>query len=138
MLAKELDIPVIVLSQLSRAVETRGGSKRPVLSDLRDSGAIEQDADIVEFIYRPSEYKIDVCEDDYNLEALKQCVRLGADSEIIYAKYRGGSKGTAMLKWIGDKTKFIDVEDVNDTVDYINNKLEVMPLGDPITVFDGD
>lgn len=121
-LAKELNIPVIVLSQLSRAVETRGGSKRPMLSDLRDSGAIEQDADIVEFIYRPGYYNVEINEGDYDSQSHRNAIALGADSEIIYAKYRGGSTGTALLKWVGDKTKFIDVEDGNDTAEYIDDE----------------
>ncbi|WP_370214818.1 replicative DNA helicase [Mesoflavibacter profundi] len=136
LLAKELDIPVIALSQLSRAVETRGGSKRPLLSDLRDSGAIEQDADIVEFIYRPDYYGIDIEPSQYDSPVQQRCVDLGANSEIIFAKYRGGSLGTSLLKWIGDKTKFIDVEDETETVEYIDNKN--IPLGNPNTVFDAD
>lgn len=122
-LAKELDLPIIALSQLSRAVETRGGSKRPMLSDLRESGAIEQDADIVEFIYRPGYYNIEMNEDEYDSLSHKKAIAMGADTEIIYAKYRGGSTGTALLKWVGDKTKFVDVEDENDTVDYVGNYL---------------
>lgn len=140
-LAKELDIPVIALSQLSRAVETRGGSKRPMLSDLRESGAIEQDADIVEFIYRPGYYNIDISESDYELAEHQHCVALGADSEIIYAKYRGGSTGTALLRWVGDKTKFVDVEDDSETVEYIDgpslpNVSPADAFGDVKTVFD--
>jgi replicative DNA helicase len=112
-LAKELDIPVIALSQLSRAVEQRGSSKRPMLSDLRESGAIEQDADIVQFLYRPEYYKIEMDPEEYG-EAEKELVYKGANSEVIFAKYRGGSTNTALLKWIGDKTKFVDVESASD------------------------
>lgn len=114
-LAKELDIPIIALSQLSRAVETRGASKRPMLSDLRESGAIEQDADIVQFLYRPEYYKIDIDIEDYDL-SVQPLIEAGANAEVIFAKYRGGSTNTTMLRWVGDKTKFIDVEDAKDIV----------------------
>lgn len=104
-IAKELDIPVIALSQLSRSVETRGGDKRPRLSDLRESGAIEQDADTVVFIYRP-EY--------YGHEPDPDMMESGANTEIMFAKYRAGSLETKGLYWQGDKTKFMDVSDVQD------------------------
>jgi replicative DNA helicase len=94
-LAKELDVPVIALSQLSRSAEKRQEDKRPMLSDLRESGAIEQDADIVMFIYR---------EDYYNPETERKNV-----AEIIFAKHRGGSTGTVNLRWLGNYTKFLDV-----------------------------
>lgn len=135
-LAKELDIPVIALSQLSRAVETRGSSKRPMLSDLRESGAIEQDADIVEFIYRPGYYKIDIDIDDYDTP-LQSLISAGADTEIIFAKYRGGSINTTMLKWVGDKTKFVDVMDDDDKVDYISESYSELPKATVAEAFDG-
>lgn len=141
LLAKELQLPILLLSQLSREVEKRGGTKRPVLSDLRDSGAIEQDADIVEFIYRPDYYGIDIVSQDYEDENCQRCVEKGGNSEIIYAKFRAGSVGTAILKWVGDKTKFVDVEDDNDTVNYIDQKLPTITTAQAFagnTVFDGD
>jgi len=141
LLAKELDIPVIALSQLSRAVETRGGSKRPNLSDLRDSGAIEQDADIVEFIYRPSYYGIEMNEDDYGKKG-QYAMRMGADAEINYAKFRGGSLATILLKWVGDKTKFVDVTDSLETVEYIDSSVPTVSpeeaFDDTKTVFDAE
>ncbi len=98
-LAKELGIPVIALSQLSRAVETRGGSKRPLLSDLRESGAIEQDADIVSFIYRPEYYKIDEWDDEEHTPTAGQ-------AELIVAKHRNGGLAEIRLKFIGNLGKF--------------------------------
>ena len=101
-LAKELNVPVIALSQLSRAVEVRGGSKRPQLSDLRESGAIEQDADIVSFIYRPEYYQILEDEEGNSLEGI---------SEIIVAKHRNGSLNTVQLKWDSQFARFSNLGD---------------------------
>ncbi len=100
-IAKELDIPVIALSQLSRAVETRGGDKRPQLSDLRESGSIEQDADLVMFLYRPEYYGITEDENGQPTNGL---------GEVIIAKHRNGSLDTAQLKFIGKYTKFTDMD----------------------------
>lgn len=103
-LAKELNVPVIALSQLSRAVETRGGSKRPILSDLRESGAIEQDADIVSFIYRPEYYKIDEWDDEERSPTEGQ-------AEFIVAKHRNGGLENIRLKFIGHLGKFDNLDD---------------------------
>lgn len=103
-LAKELNIPVIALSQLSRAVETRGGSKRPLLSDLRESGAIEQDADIVSFIFRPEYYGMTEWDDDDHTPCEGQ-------GEFIVAKHRNGGLDNIRLKFIGHLAKFADLEE---------------------------
>jgi replicative DNA helicase len=101
-IAKELQVPVIALSQLSRAVETRGGSKRPLLSDLRESGAIEQDADIVSFIYRPDYYQIHEWDDDQT-----PCE---GQAEFIIAKHRNGSLENVRLRFEGAMAKFSDLD----------------------------
>ncbi len=103
-LAKELNVPIIALSQLSRAVEVRGGSKRPQLSDLRESGAIEQDADIVTFIYRPEYYQIMEDETGQSLKGI---------AEIIIAKHRNGALDTVKLRFTDQFAKFSDLEDMN-------------------------
>ena len=96
-LAKEIGVPVIALSQLSRAVEQRGGDKRPMLSDLRESGAIEQDADMVNFIYRPEYYDITEDADGNTLKGV---------AKIIIAKNRHGELKDVQLKWISEQAKF--------------------------------
>ena len=110
-LAKELDVPVIALSQLSRAVETRGGTKRPLLSDLRESGAIEQDADIVSFIYRPEYYGIDEWDDEQRTSSLGQ-------AEFIVAKHRNGGLDNIRLKFIGHLGKFDNLEDFDSPYEF--------------------
>jgi replicative DNA helicase len=104
-LAKELNVPVIALSQLSRAVETRGGDKKPQLSDLRESGSIEQDADMVMFIYRPDYYGITQDEAGNSVAGI---------GELIIAKNRAGSLDTVQLRFIGKYTKYCDL----DAADY--------------------
>ncbi|MEO7174828.1 MAG: replicative DNA helicase [Saprospiraceae bacterium] len=104
-LAKELEVPVIALSQLNRSTETRSSaSKRPMLSDLRESGAIEQDADIVSFIYRPDYYGIAEDEDQLSTEGI---------AEIIIAKHRNGSLDTVKLRFVKEFAKFTNLDEMN-------------------------
>ncbi|WP_121967117.1 replicative DNA helicase [Myroides sp. N17-2] len=137
-LAKELNVPVIALSQLSRAVETRGASKRPLLSDLRESGAIEQDADIVSFIYRPEYYKIEEWDDEERSPT-------AGEAEFIIAKHRNGGLDNIRLKFLGQFGKFDNLDDdmsgLNATFssamneqegDYRKNLAGNLPPGDAI------
>lgn len=97
-IAKELEIPIIALSQLSRQVETRSGDKKPILSDLRESGAIEQDADIVAFLYRPEYYKL--TEDDIGGKPVNGM------AYVIIAKHRNGALDEIPLRFINTFAKF--------------------------------
>ena len=109
-LAKELDIPIIALSQLNRSVEKKeGGDKRPQLSDLRESGAIEQDADMVLFIHRPEYYKIN--EDPNTGESLKGI------AEIIIAKHRNGATGDVRLRFRNELARFQNLDE-----DFLNRE----------------
>ena len=100
-LAKELNIPVLALSQLSRSVETRPGSKKPILSDLRESGAIEQDADMVLFIYRPEYYGLSEDEDHSSTKG---------KAVVSIAKHRNGKLGDVELRFVGQYARFEDLE----------------------------
>ena len=122
-LAKELDIPIIALSQLSRAVELRGGTKRPILSDLRESGAIEQDADIVSFLYRPEYYKIDEWDDEDRTPALGQ-------AEFIVSKHRNGGLNSIKLKFISSLGKFENLNSFDNPFEYqskLNEESKINP-----------
>ncbi len=107
-LAKELDIPIIALSQLNRSVETRGGLKKPILSDLRESGAIEQDADMVLFIYRPEYYKIEVMEDQTPSHG---------KAELIIAKHRNGALADIRLRFIAEFAQFTNDDNLDLNID---------------------
>ena len=102
-IAKELDVPIIALSQLNRATESRGGSKRPQLSDLRESGAIEQDADIVAFIHRPEYYGFTAAPGEEPVEGL---------AEVIIAKHRNGAVTDVRLRFLKDQAKFTNWDSV--------------------------
>ena len=102
---------MIALTQLSRAVATRGGSKRTNWSDLRESGAIEQDADIVSFIYRPEYYKIDEWDDEERTPTQGQ-------AEFIVAKHRNGGLDNIRLKFVGALGKFDNLEDYDPPFEY--------------------
>lgn len=107
-LAKDLDVPVFALSQLSRAVESRP-DKRPILSDLRDSGSIEQDADIVMFIYRPEYYKITNWDDEEQASTANE-------AEIDIAKFRDGTTGVTRVGCELQFMRFIDIENKGQDV----------------------
>lgn len=109
-MAKELGIPVIALSQLSRAVETRGGDKRPILSDLRESGAIEQDADIVIFLYRAEYYQLD---QDAEGNPTKDI------AEVIIAKHRNGPVKTVRTRFINRFAKFENLDEIGAGDQYL-------------------
>lgn len=113
-MAKELHVPVIALSQLSRNVESRGGSKRPMLSDLRESGAIEQDADIVTFLYRPDYYGIFQDEEGRDVQGM---------TEVIVAKHRNGAVDTVRLRFIKEFARFTDWDDMG---------FDDLPIPDPM------
>ena len=100
-IAKELNVPIIALSQLNRTTESRGGSKRPQLSDLRESGAIEQDADIVAFIHRPEYYGFTTTEDGLPTAGM---------AEIILAKHRNGEVTDVRLKFVKNQAQFTDMD----------------------------
>ena len=133
-LAKELDIPVIALSQLSRAVETRGGTKRPILSDLRESGAIEQDADIVSFLYRPEYYGITEWDDDMKTPSEGQ-------GEFIVAKHRNGALDSIKLKFIANLGKFEDIDSFDSPFEFqskLNSDNKLSDFSEPSNKDDDD
>jgi replicative DNA helicase len=106
--AKELDVPILALSQLNRSVELRSGNKRPQLSDLRESGAIEQDADMVLFIHRPEKYNIFEDDEGNSTRGL---------AEIILAKHRNGPIGDVILRFKEEQAKFADLEEWENSLD---------------------
>ena len=116
-IAKELDVPVMALAQLSRAPEIRGGMKRPILSDLRESGAIEQDADLIMFLLRPEYYKIEEWDDESRTPTAGQ-------AEINIAKFRNGKTGSCVS---GCKLEFMQFHDLKESWEDIPQQEEFIP-----------
>jgi replicative DNA helicase len=114
-IAKELNIAIIALAQLSRSVEQRGGDKKPILSDLRESGAIEQDADIVSFIYRPEYYGITKDDDGNSNQGI---------GELIIAKHRNGKTDRVRMRFVPEFARFENLTQAFDTNDLPNNTFE--------------
>lgn len=119
LIAKENDIPVVALAQLSRQVETRGGAKKPILSDLRESGSLEQDADVIAFIYRPEYYDIEQTDEGESTRGL---------GDFIVAKHRNGSLGVGKMRFIHYLAHYTDF-DQNwsprpDHIDHPDTRLE--------------
>lgn len=114
-IAKELNIAIIALAQLSRSVEQRGGDKKPILSDLRESGAIEQDADIVSFIYRPEYYGITKDDDGNSNQGI---------GELIIAKHRNGKTDRVRMRFVPEFARFENLTQAFDTNDMPNNTFE--------------
>jgi len=129
-LAKELNIPIIALSQLNRGVENRQGNegKRPQLADLRESGAIEQDADMVCFIHRPEYYKILEDERGNSLKGI---------AEIIIAKHRNGATGDVRLKFRNEYAKFMNVDEDVSFMEY-SSSMNAMEIPPPISSAESD
>ena len=119
-LAKELNVPIIVLSQLSGCVEKRQDDKRPILLDLRESGALEQDSDIVMFIYR---------EDYYNPDTTEKNI-----AEIIIAKNRNGELGTEKVAWLGEYNKFVDLKEISEECECLFGTVIDENLEDEVSV----
>ena len=127
-IAKELDVPIIALSQLNRSVEIRSGSKRPQLSDLRESGAIEQDADMVLFIHRPEKYGLFEDDDGNSLVGL---------SEILLAKNRNGPVGDIVLRFRDEFAKFVELDEVPVDEMPSNDELNTYTVGSKMNNYYG-
>ncbi len=119
-IAKELNVPILALSQLNRSVEMRGGSKRPLLSDLRESGAIEQDADMVVFIHRQEKFGLPTFEDGSSTKGI---------AEIILAKNRNGPVDDVRLRFREEKAQFVDLDDFDLDEDFDNGSAQSITLG---------
>ena len=130
-IAKELNIPIIALSQMNRAAETRGGTRKPQLSDLRESGAIEQDADIVIFLYRPEYYGYKEDDSGRSLEGI---------ADVIIAKHRNGAVGEFSMRFRSSEIRFMDLDEggpdfaTDETVTYASRMNQMNDLNDTFGV----